>query len=85
MRSIPIPDFPGAPCQESPELFFPPDDAVHGFGPRIRAALKICEGCPYLDDCRAFALSAWPEHGIWGGLTPGRRYRMKRQLQGNAT
>lgn len=42
-------------------------------------AAELCEGCPFLEDCRDYAVSANEEHGIWGGTTP----EMRRRINGS--
>jgi WhiB family redox-sensing transcriptional regulator len=40
---------------------------------RERAAKAICQRCPVLDLCAAFALSTREAYGVWGGMTPEER------------
>ncbi|GAA2994034.1 WhiB family transcriptional regulator [Streptosporangium longisporum] len=53
-------------CRTSdPELFFPPAESA-----RHEAWAKaVCERCPVLQECRAYAVRAAEPEGIWGGLT----------------
>jgi hypothetical protein len=37
------------------------------FAARARAR-RLCEGCPVMAQCRAYALEAGEEYGVWGGL-----------------
>jgi len=46
--------------------------ACHG-SYTVRAALAVCEGCPVLMECRAWALSTMEQYGISGGLTEAQR------------
>jgi hypothetical protein len=34
-----------------------------------RRAARLCQGCPVMDACRAYALDASEPAGVWGGLT----------------
>lgn len=41
------------------------------------AAKNICEGCPVKTLCAMAAIVDGEQHGIWGGLTPAERNRIK--------
>lgn len=66
-----------AACKDVPEpdVFFP------GKGEDAEAAKRICAGCPVLVECLAFALAtmraADRDHGVYGGLTPAERARLR--------
>jgi len=61
-----------------PAAFFP---AADGSPERQRraeqAAAGICAGCPAVDECAAWALATCQDHGVWGGLTPADRQRIR--------
>lgn len=61
-----------------PELFFPDYSAGLGSG---RAAKRVCNTCPVIDDCRAYAMSADWLVGIWGGLTARERTLLRRRTK----
>lgn len=64
---------------EDPELFFP----VGTTGPaldQIERAKAICRRCPVMEQCLATALADGEDAGIWGGLTPDERRRLRRAL-----
>lgn len=42
-----------------------------------RNATELCEGCPVLLQCRAYAVADSSLDGIWGGTTPGDRVRLR--------
>lgn len=42
-------------------------------------AKRICSGCPVLEQCREYAVDAAEPYGVWGGLTPPERERVRRQ------
>lgn len=55
-----------------PSLFFPkPGDTR-----TVRAAQRICDGCPVKEQCRDFGLGE--QAGIWGGLTGKQRVQVRR-------
>jgi hypothetical protein len=66
-----------AACKDvpDPDVFFP------GKGEDAEAAKRVCAGCPVLGECLAFALAtmraADRDHGIYGGLTPAERARLR--------
>ncbi|MBB5139312.1 WhiB family redox-sensing transcriptional regulator [Thermocatellispora tengchongensis] len=63
----------GACRAADPDLFFPLAPS-----PQQEARAKaICAGCQVLADCRAYALRAGEPDGIWGGLTPEERRRLR--------
>lgn len=82
-----------APCTEvDPDLFFPLDkddplnaasignpNTSHSIYPMSTAAVKqVCAGCPYVEQCLAWALDN-SEPGIWGGTTDHDRRLIKRR------
>jgi WhiB family redox-sensing transcriptional regulator len=64
-------------CKDTPDpdVFFP------GKGEDAEAAKRICAGCPVIGDCLEFALAtmraAERDHGVYGGLTPAERTRVR--------
>lgn len=46
-----------------PEVFFPAPKDRH----TLRTAVALCEQCPVITDCRAFADKIKPGYGIWAG------------------
>lgn len=66
-----------AACKDTPDpdVFFP------GKGEDGEAAKQICAGCPVLAECLEFALAtmraADRDHGVYGGLTPAERARLR--------
>lgn len=58
-----------------PEAWF-----VNTFKGRSREvvnAKRLCEACPVKSECLAYALANPELHGIWGGLTPRERSRLR--------
>jgi len=72
-----------AACRDVPteiaNLFFPGDargaDDDHRYDPLARA---LCAGCPVRADCLDHAISHGEEYGMWGGMTPSERRRIRR-------
>ena len=58
-------------------IFFPP----RGANNRSNWAKQICNTCPVLNQCRAYALSNGERFGIWGGLSERER-RLIRAARG---
>jgi WhiB family redox-sensing transcriptional regulator len=63
----------GAAClHEDPELFFP----IGNTDPALQwadEAKAVCNRCPVMQDCLAWALETRQEHGVWGGMSEGER------------
>ena len=73
-----------AACRSTdPDVFFPRDD-VQGRGYDVRAAKRVCVGCPVRTQCLEFALAARLEYGVWGGLTETERRSLRRSRQRKA-
>jgi WhiB family redox-sensing transcriptional regulator len=64
---------------EDPGLFYPPEEE-HGRNAVLRGTLakRICLGCPVLGECTSYALTHDERYGVWGGLTPAERDRLRR-------
>jgi WhiB family redox-sensing transcriptional regulator len=54
-------------------LFFPVNDEQAG------PAKTICATCPVRDQCLEWAIASRQEDGIFGGLTPTERHRLRRR------
>ncbi len=54
-------------------FFHPQDERDPARSERIAAAKAVCELCPALNDCRAYALRFREPYGIWGGLSESER------------
>lgn len=70
-----------AECRRSeadPDLFFPhPSESWH-----VEAAKKVCRVCPVVQECLAAGLVE--RHGIWGGMTPHQRARIRHLQEADA-
>ena len=60
-------------AQVDPELWFPAS------GQPNRKAKLVCSWCDAQADCLAFALRANEQYGVWGGLSPEERRRLRRR------
>ena len=54
------------------DLFFPDSDNQVG----VKAAARVCAGCPIRTPCAAWALEH-EGHGVWGGMSAAARKRLK--------
>jgi len=61
------------PCRSGGEEWFADDPKLQ------RRAAQLCTGCPLLEACRNYALAAYEPNGVWGGLTPADRKRLRRE------
>jgi WhiB family redox-sensing transcriptional regulator len=81
-----VPDFTkyGTPhcAGTDPDSFFPERNGTIGYY-EIKAARRICNGCPYRIECLEWALEH-REQGIWGGTTELDRKRMRRARRESA-
>ena len=63
-----------------PEMFFPLVDdygASHRHAEKVAAAQTICGGCSVAAECLEYAVANRIEHGIWGGVSPNARRKLK--------
>jgi len=63
---------------EDPELFFP----IGNSGPallQIAEAKAVCERCPVISECLAWALETGQDAGVWGGTSEDERRALKRR------
>ncbi len=58
-----------------PGLFFP--EPTVGRGDGGHEARAVCQGCPVIADCRAYADSQTVLYGIWAGEGEGARQRRR--------
>jgi WhiB family redox-sensing transcriptional regulator len=57
--------------QTDPEAFFPEK------GGSVRDGKRICEACDVRSICLQWALDHHEDRGIWGGLSPKQRARLR--------
>ncbi|MCF2527181.1 WhiB family transcriptional regulator [Yinghuangia soli] len=43
----------------------------------VKAALKVCRGCPVLAVCRDWSMDTRQPQGVWGGMTTRERERAR--------
>lgn len=85
----PAPNFGlGLACQDphwDPGWWFAPDRDLGLTGDDAEHAKKLCKtSCPALHECLAWALATGEPHGVWGGMDPGERRRVRRNLRRSA-
>jgi WhiB family redox-sensing transcriptional regulator len=69
----------GASCQArgvDPDLFHPEGRGLRAVL-QTKQAKAVCGSCPLVARCADWALTAGEEHGIWGGLDPDDRERVR--------
>ncbi|HMK62981.1 MAG TPA: WhiB family transcriptional regulator [Acidimicrobiales bacterium] len=61
-------------CAGHPDrgAWFSEDTAV------TKRAQAVCRACPVREDCLAFAVGTGQRDGIWGGMTPYQRRRLRK-------
>jgi WhiB family redox-sensing transcriptional regulator len=65
------------PCAETdPDAYFP-EPGSPGSNARALDALKVCAGCPVLQQCFDYAYKDPALIGIWGGTTYSQRTQMR--------
>lgn len=53
----------------------------HSTDPRhVKFAKAVCQGCPVIEECLEYALSAPDQWGVWGGLSERERRTILRRL-----
>jgi len=83
-------------CSDSgSDRWFPPEPPIDPADGRARQgyeqyARAVCLGCPVMAECRELALRIESQpgiqaHGIWGGLAPWERDRLRRRGSRAAT
>lgn len=69
------------PCsQVDPDMFFPDSETMENpeQARRVaRDAVKVCSGCPYMQECFLWAIQN-EQIGVWGGTTERQRNLIKR-------
>ncbi|MDI6630176.1 MAG: WhiB family transcriptional regulator [Rhodococcus sp. (in: high G+C Gram-positive bacteria)] len=72
-----------ASCRDhSTRTFFPPRDLRERSRTRAEEAAKqICRPCPVRGECLRYALDSGEPYGVWGGLTPIERFRLRSPVQ----
>lgn len=66
------------PCQNFPEAFFPE------VGEAAYYAKAMCSDCPVRAQCAEYGVK-WETYGIWGGLAPRERDKLRRALERRAS
>jgi WhiB family redox-sensing transcriptional regulator len=61
-------------AQTDPELFFPEK------GGSIKEAQRVCSSCEVRAECLDYALAHDERFGVWAGLSPEQRLRVKRAV-----
>lgn len=72
-----------AACRDAdPELFFfEGDEQAPANAAQLEQARQVCSRCPVRVQCGEYALAAFEEHGVWGGMTERDRRLARRADQ----
>jgi WhiB family transcriptional regulator, redox-sensing transcriptional regulator len=68
-----------AACHDVSDTMFYPERG-RGMMLAVKAAKRICAGCPVRRPCLNYALANDERHGIWGGLSEPERRKLKRRV-----
>jgi WhiB family redox-sensing transcriptional regulator len=70
----PFADHPDRACAtEDWRMFFPDEDRSS------RPAREVCRRCPFINDCREWAVAHNEAGGVWGATTPSEREAIRRR------
>jgi WhiB family redox-sensing transcriptional regulator len=59
-----------------------PDLMFAESGPALREAVRVCDGCPFKDECHDWAVENGQIWGVWGGVpAPARRHEIIRRAK----
>lgn len=61
-----------------PELFFPAGETGLA-AEQAQAAVAVCQECPVMLECLAYAVETGQRFGVWGGTTAEDRARIRRR------
>jgi hypothetical protein len=72
------------PCQVTdPELWFGIEKIDGSYQADYRQAKQLCNSCPVQNICAKYAISANEPDGVWGGLSPKERQKMRGAMERN--
>lgn len=66
-------------CKDRDTNDFYPEMGVKGAAKQVREMKVFCRQCSVILDCLDYALENDEQFGIWGGMTPKERSRIRRQ------
>lgn len=74
------------PCQTTdPELWFGINGREDGYyQANYKTAKELCAKCPVQNLCLSYALAANEPEGVWGGLSPYERRKMREAIGRNS-
>lgn len=75
IENLPIADVS---CKNDPDLFFMED--VHNGQVSNAIAKEACQRCPVMVQCGQYATEHNEVYGIWGGLTPAERKKIRKAI-----
>jgi WhiB family redox-sensing transcriptional regulator len=70
----------GVECEQVPDVFFFEDSPYTAERKlMVQTAQTICQRCPIVNQCGEYAVLAQETYGVWGGLTPADRERLRKK------
>jgi WhiB family redox-sensing transcriptional regulator len=71
-------------CRKSaePDMWFT-ETAGHALSATQKQAIEACGWCPVRAECLQFALDTDEQFGVWGGMTPSQRRKLKNRGNGD--
>jgi WhiB family redox-sensing transcriptional regulator len=70
-----------AACRGAATGLFFPDTHRRGYHSAVAEAKAVCNTCPVLDPCQAWAVTHPCEVGVWGGLSEGERRAIRQRIR----
>jgi WhiB family transcriptional regulator, redox-sensing transcriptional regulator len=67
------------PCISYPDAYFP-KKGDSGPSGELKWAKKMCQSCPVVNECLAYAVK-YEDEGIWAGKSPVERKAIRRKFQ----
>lgn len=66
-------------CKDRNTNDFYPEMGVKGAAKQVREMKVFCRQCSVILECLDYAIDNDEQYGIWGGMTPKERTRIRRQ------
>lgn len=62
-----------------PDAWYPASSPAEAAQREAASAIAVCAGCPVRAQCLELAMRNWTvgQHGVWGGIVPAERERLR--------